>query len=171
MARFIRSAWCMTSQSAFMRGFIDDEMPDLVAKKATQSLNPRSCAASSMTSGSSRTSPRGCSLNPRSCAASSMTSQEGFPGLRVRGLNPRSCAASSMTRSGYPRVSRNDGLNPRSCAASSMTLKNLRPKHSLTTSQSAFMRGFIDDFHLICLLVFGIMCLNPRSCAASSMTT
>ena len=39
-------AW---SQSAFVRGFIDDKSPELAAAFSAASLNPRSCAASSMT--------------------------------------------------------------------------------------------------------------------------
>ena len=38
-----------------------------------------------------------------------------------------------------------EGLNPRSCAASSMTAARLIVKKSAGESQSAFVRGFIDD--------------------------
>ena len=37
------------------------------------------------------------------------------------------------------------GLNPRSCAASSMTAELRNALAASRTSQSAFMRGFIDD--------------------------
>ena len=37
------------SQSAFMRGFIDDEPMIRISNPFSESLNPRSCAASSMT--------------------------------------------------------------------------------------------------------------------------
>ena len=86
-------------------------------------------------------------------------------------LNPRSCAASSMTRArGGSGPRRPSGLNPRSCAASSMTFEFTSFTIPFGMSQSAFMRGFIDD----CSTFFRNVCvsssLNPRSCAASSMT-
>jgi len=84
------------SQSAFVRGFIDDKFGALATRLET-SLNPRSCAASSMTSPSPQ-------------------AREGR-----RGLNPRSCAASSMTLNRFVVI----------------------PIQPL--SQSAFVRGFIDD--------------------------
>ena len=37
------------------------------------------------------------------------------------------------------------GLNPRSCAASSMTRPNCLGQDLARGSQSAFVRGFIDD--------------------------
>jgi len=86
------------SQSAFVRGFIDDAQALRNSRKAWACLNPRSCAASSMTF----TSDPNCGL--------AYTSQSAFvrgfiddaqPRRRWRwdraGLNPRSCAASSMT--------------------------------------------------------------------------
>ena len=42
-------------------------------------------------------------------------------------------------------------LNPRSCAASSMTSADVRPHASKLQSQSAFVRGFIDDFQELVL--------------------
>ena len=62
------------SQSAFMRGFIDDERPPEPRLRPGPCLNPRSCAASSMTKAVRRYERlERSSLNPRSCAASSMT--------------------------------------------------------------------------------------------------
>ena len=60
-------------------------------------------------------------------------------------LNPRSCAASSMTTSRRPALGLVGGLNPRSCAASSMTEDLRAHAEACETSQSAFVRGFIDD--------------------------
>ena len=37
------------------------------------------------------------------------------------------------------------GLNPRSCAASSMTIAGKCDDLAIALSQSAFVRGFIDD--------------------------
>ena len=63
-----------------------------------------------------------------------------------RGLNPRSCAASSMTDLCPLGGQGNLGsLNPRSCAASSMTSRRRLSVGGLRVSQSAFVRGFIDD--------------------------
>ena len=60
-------------------------------------------------------------------------------------LNPRSCAASSMTgRRDHP-ARRRGRLNPRSCAASSMTPRFKGDCRRRVASQSAFVRGFIDD--------------------------
>ena len=42
---------------------------------------------------------------------------------------------------------------------------------ALQESQSAFVRGFIDDCELIRTASAPSASLNPRSCAASSMTT
>ena len=91
------------SQSAFMRGFIDDGREDAGYEYEAAGLNPRSCAASSMTSLETWTVE--------------------FDAER---LNPRSCAASSMTQ------------------AASKVHRTQRPG-----SQSAFMRGFIDDFRAL----------------------
>ena len=88
----------LMSQSAFVRGFIDDGARFQYARRRTQSLNPRSCAASSMTRWQVRAVE-----------------------VPVARLNPRSCAASSMTAS------------RRSAGAGD------------SRSQSAFVRGFIDD--------------------------
>jgi len=61
------------SQSAFVRGFIDD-FTEIVSSPRVDSLNPRSCAASSMTYFlHTWKKANDYSLNPRSCAASSMT--------------------------------------------------------------------------------------------------
>ena len=57
MRGFIDDVWTMVdgghrpeaSQSAFMRGFIDDEEMSARAPLSLRGLNPRSCAASSMT--------------------------------------------------------------------------------------------------------------------------
>ena len=84
-------------------------------------------------------------------------------------LNPRSCAASSMTDCGAVIYDRQCRLNPRSCAASSMTYCPRPNGNKSPTSQSAFVRGFIDDRSTARTRV-GRTCLNPRSCAASSMT-
>ena len=111
-------------------------------------------------------------LNPRSCAASSMTGPRG--GGRYRGtrrLNPRSCAASSMTVACLRAHQRAcHGLNPRSCAASSMTQPSPMKPSTGQPSQSAFVRGFIDDRTWISRPRRPKTSLNPRSCAASSMT-
>jgi len=40
----------------------------------------------------------------------------------------------------------------------------------VATSQSAFVRGFIDDSGVPARTAGAKPCLNPRSCAASSMT-
>ena len=65
----------LMSQSAFVRGFIDDSMGRKICRSGLDGLNPRSCAASSMTRRASSSKPGARSLNPRSCAASSMTSK------------------------------------------------------------------------------------------------
>ena len=65
------------SQSAFMRGFIDDAPRFPIFRFAAGSLNPRSCAASSMTARRGYAARAARSLNPRSCAASSMTGRTG----------------------------------------------------------------------------------------------
>ena len=87
-----------TSQSAFVRGFIDDRPSPAADRKKGDGLNPRSCAASSMTSGTDVASATETRLNPRSCAASSMTTAGRAASTGCSSLNPRSCAASSMTR-------------------------------------------------------------------------
>ena len=64
----------------------------------------------------------------------------------LESLNPRSCAASSMTDdSAASEVKRRISLNPRSCAASSMTEGSVISLGHHGPSQSAFVRGFIDD--------------------------
>ena len=91
-----------SSQSAFVRGFIDDRAPIFTRSPRLRSLNPRSCAASSMTA-SSASSPK----------TTAPTSQSAFVRgfiddhdprrngqANYRRLNPRSCAASSMTHGG-----------------------------------------------------------------------
>ena len=112
------------SQSAFVRGFIDDRSDPAPRIRSPACLNPRSCAASSMTKAESlrhealRTSQsafvRGFIDDDRGRASrrGRGPSQSAF----VRGfiddlrdspagdgrapcLNPRSCAASSMTQS------------------------------------------------------------------------
>ena len=134
-------------------------------------------------------------LNPRSCAASSMTrgrciwcnqpklSQSAF----VRGF-----IDDPVYRSRHAAEAAS--LNPRSCAASSMTLQLNNLQTPLRLSQSAFVRGFIDDVNGLSsqkleswsqsAFVRGFIDdwrtkrgrtgragrLNPRSCAASSMT-
>ena len=45
-----------------------------------------------------------------------------------------------------------------------------RPVAQIEVSQSAFVRGFIDDALTTTPRPSGRPCLNPRSCAASSMT-
>ena len=91
----------LKSQSAFVRGFIDDSQPGPRGRNGKGSLNPRSCAASSMT-------------NDGSCPSASPGSQSQSAFVRgfiddvprrarmldqraLSRLNPRSCAASSMT--------------------------------------------------------------------------
>ena len=112
------------------------------------SLNPRSCAASSMTT-SPRTSPRRRSW-----------SQSAF----VRGFiddarpQPPSLLVNRWSQSAFvrgfiddstptvPSSTRSASLNPRSCAASSMTLwARVKSLKLFSLSQSAFVRGFIDD--------------------------
>ena len=73
------------------------------------------------------------------------------------------------TLNGAVECLRRNRLNPRSCAASSMTPHHPVFLHPHRRSQSAFMRGFIDDATIKRGLMVGF-CLNPRSCAASSMT-
>jgi len=121
------------SQSAFVRGFIDDTAFRYTQGSAELCLNPRSCAASSMTAPETGNASMRACLNPRSCAASSMTDTEMTGDRDSQSLNPRSCAASSMTR----RLNKNFAafcgrLNPRSCAASSMTGRKHRigPGHA-----------------------------------------
>ena len=109
------------SQSAFVRGFIDDIRSTPFWRRGT------------------------CCLNPRSCAASSMTSSIAAPCSSRRCLNPRSCAASSMTDGVRQVRVRHGRLNPRSCAASSMTFLICSFVKDAKASQSAFVRGFIDD--------------------------
>ena len=137
-----------TSQSAFVRGFIDDWCIVCLLGRTPACLNPRSCAASSMTWSSVFFEGKCNScLNPRSCAASSMTPELASAfAAAIAGLNPRSCAASSMTgaRVRGPTADR-DRLNPRSCAASSMTGRMMPRFNADWASQSAFVRGFIDD--------------------------
>ena len=136
-----------TSQSAFMRGFIDDGLPRPSRARSPASLNPRSCAASSMTGGGHLVRPpEDRRLNPRSCAASSMT-------LSVGTI----CFIALLSQSAFMRGFIDDAgcpgtatpawtrLNPRSCAASSMTRREVRLRRPALPSQSAFMRGFIDD--------------------------
>ena len=102
------------SQSAFVRGFIDDLLESRGERIGYASLNPRSCAASSMTDRRLRfeaarvvsqsafvrgfiddwPGPSDClpvidSLNPRSCAASSMTTHEEALALAFAGVSIR----------------------------------------------------------------------------------
>ena len=86
------------SQSAFVRGFIDDEAAAefLVEVAGSQSAFVRGFIDDWLLGPSDRC--KGYSLNPRSCAASSMTWACGTPRPSWARLNPRSCAASSMTR-------------------------------------------------------------------------
>ena len=135
----------LLSQSAFVRGFIDDDELGVNWQDAVKGLNPRSCAASSMTWWPERWSGCSSGLNPRSCAASSMTERKS-----------RRKSAALVSQSAFVRGFIDDrgketdmgdvvSLNPRSCAASSMTADRGaggRPGHG---SQSAFVRGFIDD--------------------------
>ena len=92
------------SQSAFVRGFIDDIREGHNPNARIYSLNPRSCAASSMTppriaGGQSVPVPsqsafvRGFIDDSKPPSAATAT---------PRRLNPRSCAASSMTSSAAP---------------------------------------------------------------------
>ena len=92
------------SQSAFVRGFIDDRSGRTFLADARSRLNPRSCAASSMTGHGHET------------AGSARKSQSAF----VRGFIDDSACFSTCSG---PRPS----LNPRSCAASSMTRPRTTP--------------------------------------------
>ena len=113
------------SQSAFVRGFIDDWPGRDPLHRCAQ------LSQSAFVRGFIDDSPF-----------------HGVAGTRIRSLNPRSCAASSMTYRSKTAAVAAYGLNPRSCAASSMTGQSVRvPPGSLGMSQSAFVRGFIDDNH------------------------
>ena len=136
----------ITSQSAFVRGFIDG--------LGAQGRDPRPCPSQSAF-------VRGFIDGCWSRAVRSST--------RAR-LNPRSCAASSMASHSVPqRLHPHRSLNPRSCAASSMAGGTVRFPLSARWSQSAFVRGFIDGFNMVVPTTMGRCGLNPRSCAASSM--
>ena len=109
------------SQSAFVRGFIDDCRSRWSAPSSSTSLNPRSCAASSMTRlGDAR-------------IIAVATSQSAF----VRGFiddAPRGCRSCSSTssQSAFVRGFIDDAVRRRH-----------PERHG--ESQSAFVRGFIDD--------------------------
>ena len=158
------------SQSAFVRGFIDDLPLRQVQAFDDLCLNPRSCAASSMTLGVSDPWTVAGGLNPRSCAASSMTTPSGTGASRrwssqsafVRGFiddrqELRDIAENGASQSAFVRGFIDD------CGA---TFRVKCP----VESQSAFVRGFIDDCLDPILQAIKEDSLNPRSCAASSMT-
>ena len=109
------------SQSAFVRGFIDDEDLEGLRKDFF---------------GSQSAFVRGF--------IDDEYEKISFEVKRI-GLNPRSCAASSMTRNVAKFSPTSGRLNPRSCAASSMTLVVRGTGAGAAASQSAFVRGFIDD--------------------------
>ena len=133
------------SQSAFMRGFIDDGAAS-VAPEGAAGLNPRSCAASSMTADGSvldvtehvsqSAFMRGFidDLESRNTQRLIVKSQSAF----MRGFIDDARVTVDVTREGV-------SLNPRSCAASSMTPPTDPEDLPCPKSQSAFMRGFIDD--------------------------
>ena len=119
-----------------------------------------------------RGAPRGLCLNPRSCAASSMTHCRRIERQKsVVCLNPRSCAASSMTS----WLSKPDKSGPQSQSAFMRgfidDIEAGTVRESGSKSQSAFMRGFIDDPRRRSPIPRPTRSLNPRSCAASSMTS
>ena len=159
------------SQSAFVRGFIDDRQGVAATPAAGASLNPRSCAASSMTGASAHLCRASTRLNPRSCAASSMTSSE----LKRRA--PLAVSQSAFVRGFIDDEGRL--LRPlRDRRSQSAFVRGFidddsahkRGKEQRNESQSAFVRGFIDDWHLRIETPRWTKRLNPRSCAASSMT-
>ena len=134
------------------------------------SLNPRSCAASSMARAlTSRQPLKQQRLNPRSCAASSMAGESRLVTLfadvsiRVRARLHRWRGRLLVSPSSPGR------LNPRSCAASSMAFRSCRPRTSrlpVSIRVRARLHRWRADQAAEKLEAAG---LNPRSCAASSM--
>ena len=184
-----------TSQSAFVRGFIDGVSRDSKSFPRPFSVSIRVRARlhrwpmrgigrsvcrnvsirvrARLHRWRRRLRPRrgaGARLNPRSCAASSMARPRPPRLPWPRSLNPRSCAASSMA-STPARTSRGSGsLNPRSCAASSMARGQGDPQGREQGEVSIRVRARLHRWRQgrrrDDLQAAG---LNPRSCAASSM--
>ena len=136
------------SQSAFVRGFIDDARRLYVRTGGScLRLNPRSCAASSMTALTSRP--------PLEPIKSQSAFVRGFIDDRPAGA-PRP-SSGSRSQSAFVRGFIDDGES-----SGTGTFPG--------TSQSAFVRGFIDDGSTSRSAWSSRPSLNPRSCAASSMT-